>query len=85
MSASNFNLRGVPTEVMDLLKREAKRLRMSVNSLVLKMIERGLGVTCEKRAHHDLDHLANSWSAAEEKAFKDTTQSFDQIDKEMWK
>ena len=39
MSASNFNLRGIPTELMVLLKREAKRLHTSVNTLVLKMIE----------------------------------------------
>ena len=85
MSASNFNLRGIPAEVMALLKREAKRLRTSVNTLVLKMIEQGLGFTREKLAHHDLDHLANSWSAAEEKAFKENTHSFEQIDKELWK
>jgi hypothetical protein len=85
MSASNFNLRGIPAEVMTLLKREAKRLHTSVNALVLKMIERGLGFTCEKIAYQDLDHLANSWSPAEEKAFRENTQSFEQIDKELWK
>jgi len=85
MSASNFNLRGVPTEVMELLKREAKKLRTSVNSLVLKMIEQGLGITCEKIAHHDLDHLANSWSAADEKVFKENTLLFEKIDEELWK
>ncbi len=85
MSASNFNLRGIPSEVMVLLKKEAKRLHTSVNTLVLKMIERGLGVTLEKLAHHDLDKLAGSWSAAEEKMFKENTQSFEQIDKELWK
>jgi len=84
MSASNFNLRGIPAEIMDLLKREDKRLRISVNSLVLKMIEQSLGVTCEKHAHHDLDHLANSWSASEKKMFKENTQAFEKIDKELW-
>ena len=45
---SAFNLRGIPSEVMILLKQEAKRLRMSVNALALKMIEKGLGITQEK-------------------------------------
>ena len=85
MSASNFNLRGIPSEIMTQLKREAKRLHTSVNTLVLKMIERGLGFTCERVAHHDLDHLAGSWSSAEAKQFKETTQSFEQIDRELWK
>jgi hypothetical protein len=85
MSASNFNLRGIPSEVMALLKREAKRLRTSVNGLVLKMIEQGLGFTCEKPIHHDLDCLAGSWSSTDEKMFKENVQSFEQIDKELWK
>ena len=84
MAASNFNLRGIPSEVMVLLKREAKRLQTSVNILILKMIERGLGFTCEKPVYHDLDHLAGSWSSAEEKTFEENTQYFEQIDKELW-
>jgi hypothetical protein len=84
MTASNFNLRGIPSDVMDLLKKEAKRLHISVNTLVIKMIERGLGLTHKRITHHDLDHLAGSWSAQEEKEFKENTQSFEQIDKELW-
>lgn len=83
--STNFNLRGIPPEVMLSLKKEAKRLRTSVNLLVLKMIERGLGFTCEKTAHHDLDYLAGTWSAIEEKEFKKAIQPFEQIDKELWK
>ncbi len=84
MSASNFNLRNIPSEVMDLMKREAKRLHISVNTLMLKMIERGLGLTDEKTTHHDLDHLAGTWTANDEKEFKESTASFEKIDKELW-
>lgn len=85
MSASNFNLRGISPEIMSLLKREAQRSHTSVNSLVLKMVERGLGFTHKKLEYHDLDHLAGSWSTADEKMFKENTESFEQIDKELWK
>lgn len=85
MSTLNFNLRGISSEVMLSLKKEAKRAHTSVNALVLKMIERGLGFTYEKAIHHDLDHLAGSWTAAEEKAFNKDTQVFEQIDQELWK
>lgn len=85
MSASNFHLRDIPSEVMHQLKQEAKRLRMSVNTLVLKMIERGLGFTSERPVHHELDHLANSWSAADERAFLENTQFFEKIDEDLWK
>lgn len=69
---------------MVLLKREAKRLHTSVNILILKMIERGLGFTCEKPSFNDLDYLAGSWSSAEEKTFEENTHYFEQIDKELW-
>lgn len=84
MSASNFNLRGIPSEVMVLLKQEAKRLHTSVNVLILKMIEQGLGFTCEKLVYHDLDYLAGLWSSADEKTFEENTQYFEQIDTELW-
>lgn len=84
MSASNFNLRGIPEEVMVLLKKEAKRLHVSVNTLVLKIIEKGLGFNSEKTLHHDLDHLSGSWSAEDEKSFMKNTQSFEKIDKDLW-
>lgn len=84
MSAFSFNLRGIPEEVMALLKKEAKRLRTSVNVLILKMIEKGLGFSYEKSSYHDLDHLAGSWSLSEEKSFEESTKHFEKIDKELW-
>lgn len=84
MSTSNFNLRGIPAEVMALLKKEAKRLHMSVNALALKMIEKGLGFTYEKFLYHDLDFLSGTWSAKDEKTFIENTKSFEKIDEELW-
>ena len=84
MATSNFNLRGIPSDVMDTLKKKAKKLRMSVNALALKMIEQSLGLSREKFIHHDLDHLAGSWSSEEEKIFNKSIKSFEKIDKEMW-
>lgn len=84
MTASNFNLRGIPEEVMALLKKEADRLHMSVNALVLKIIKKGLGFNPERTVYHDLDHLSGSWSSEDEAAFKEHTKAFEQIDKELW-
>ena len=84
MSASNFNLRGISSEVMNLLKQEAKKLQVSVNILILNMIEQGLGVTHRRRRYQDLDHLAGTWSKADQREFEKNTKHFEQIDKEMW-
>lgn len=84
MSTSNFNVRGISAEVMGLLKKEAKRLHVSVNVLVLKMIEKGLGFSPERTLYHDLDDLAGSWTAEDEENFKKNTQPFEKIDRELW-
>jgi hypothetical protein len=84
MSAFNFNLRGIPSEMMALLKHEAKKLHISVNVLILKMIERELGCTSAKPIYHDLDYLSGSWSSAEQKAFEKNTEYFEEIDKGLW-
>ena len=84
MAAHNFNLRGIPEEVMAVLKKEAKRLHTSINAVALKMIERGLGISSEKVRYHDLDHLAGSWSRADEQAFREGTEPFQKIDEDLW-
>jgi hypothetical protein len=84
MSSSNFNLRGIPLEVMNLLKQQAKKMHTSVNILILQMIERGLGFTRKKPGYHDLDHLAGTWSKEEAKTFQKNTSYFEKIDKDLW-
>jgi hypothetical protein len=87
MSSLNFNLRGIKPEVMALLKREAKKLNVSVNSLIHDYIEKELGFSqkVKKTTYHDLDHLAGTWSAEDEKNFEKNSKYFEQIDEELWK
>jgi len=86
MSASNFNLRNVAPDVMSLLKREATKQKISINSLILQIIEQNLGIAhpTKKAVFHDLDHLAGTWSNKDKKAFDDNIKSFENIDKELW-
>ncbi|MCE5317949.1 MAG: hypothetical protein LLG04_11415 [Parachlamydia sp.] len=71
---------------MSLLKREAKGQNTSVNSLIIRMIEQGIGYSkkSKKTRFHDLDNLAGMWSAADCKAFEENTKLFETIDKELW-
>ncbi len=71
---------------MSSLKREAKKLHISVNSLILRLIASGLGVTKEARRpkYHDLDHLAGTWSSRDVKEFQKNTQAFETIDRDIW-
>ncbi|MEI8366016.1 MAG: hypothetical protein WCF65_06325 [Parachlamydiaceae bacterium] len=87
MSTSNFNLRNLTPDVMSLLKKEATKQKISMNSLILSIVERGLGLTRQnkKSVFHDLDYLAGTWNSEDKKKFDDHTKSFEEIDKELWR
>lgn len=38
-----------------------------------------------KNNYHDLDHLANTWSAKDAKQFQEKTRLFEEVDKDAWK
>lgn len=86
MLASNFNLRNVAPGVMSLLKKKATKQKISINSLILQIIEQDLGIAhpTKKTVFHDLDHLAGTWSNKDKKAFDDNIKCFENIDKELW-
>lgn len=86
MSNSNFNLRKIAPEVMLLLKKEAVKQKISINSLILKIIDQGLGIShpMKKTTFHDLDYLAGTWNSKEKKEFDDSVKSFQNIDMELW-
>ena len=86
MSTTNFNLRGVTSEVMVTLKQEAEKQNTSVNFLILKLIESGIGYshTFKRPTHHDLDNLAGTWSAKDAKEFEKNTKDFEKIDEDLW-
>lgn len=85
MSTSNFNLRGIPAEVMSLLKQEAKVHHMSVNHLILQILEKGVGLSkqVKRPRYHELDNLAGTWTEDEREAFEENTKFFEKIDAEM--
>jgi hypothetical protein len=86
MTTSNFNLRNVAPNVMSLLKKEATRQKISVNSLILLIVERGLGIArqTKKNVFHDLDYLAGTWSDKDKRTFDDSIKSFEKIDEDLW-
>jgi len=86
MSTSNFHLRNVAPDAMTLLKKKAAEQKISINSLILQIIEQSLGIAhpLKKTVFHDLDHLAGTWSNKDKKTFDDNIKSFENIDKELW-
>jgi hypothetical protein len=86
MHTTNFNLRGVASELMVTLKQEAEKQKTSVNLLILKLIESGIGYrhTVQRLTHHDLDKLAGTWSHQDALEFRKNVRDFEKIDEDLW-
>lgn len=71
---------------MSLLRKEASKQNLSINSLILRIIEQKLGVSQEtkKTVYHELDYLAGTWDDEDKKEFEENTKSFEKIDSELW-
>lgn len=86
MSTSSFHLRNVSPKLMSFLKKEAAKQKISVNSLILHIIEHGIGIArpTKKNVYHDLDHLAGTWSIEDSKTFDAHIKPFENIDQDLW-
>lgn len=85
---TNLSIRGLDDKALAELKSRAAREKASVNTLVLRLIEQGLGrrpPSALPRRHDDLDTLAGCWSDDEAAAFEQATQPFGEIDAALWK
>ncbi len=85
---ANLSLRGVDPEVLDSLKKQAVSEGSSVNAVILRLIEQGVGKVAKKpskQRYGDLDSLAGAWSNEEASEFAMATQSFESIDAALWK
>ena len=86
MKGQNFNLRGIESGVMALLKKEAKKQNISINLLILQILEMNVGYSykIKRPTYHDLDKLAGTWTDKDEKEFKKNTEYFEKVDEDMW-
>jgi hypothetical protein len=84
---TTLSIRGLGAQALAELKKRAALEDASVNALVLKLIDQGLGLQPAKpalRRHPDLDALAGSWGAPQAAEFEAATQAFRQVDPALW-
>ena len=81
-----ITLRGIDDDLSLALKKAAKREGISVNKKILILLQEALGLKKKNRqlVHHDLDHLAGTWSPEDANDFNENTKSFNQIDQDLW-
>jgi plasmid stability protein len=85
---TNLSIRGLDDKALAALKRRAAKEDASVNTLVLRLIEQGLGLRRAKSTltrHDDLDALAGTWRKQDASEFERTTAAFAKVDAELWK
>lgn len=83
----NLSIRGLDAKALAELKSRAAKEDASVNTLVLRLIEQGLGLRRAKpalRRHDDLDALAGSWRNSDAVEFERAIAPFGDVDDKLW-
>ena len=81
-----ITVRNLPPAVARAVREKARKERLSLNKAIVKLLEKATGVAPGKAVvHHDLDHLAGTWSEAEYEEFMESHREHRRIDPEMWK
>lgn len=82
-----LTIRGLPPEVEEGVRKEARQRRTSLNKAVIQLLERALGKSGppeQVSMSHDLDRFCGLWTDEEamelEKRFRDNRE----IDEELW-
>lgn len=78
-----ITLRNIPPKLQEAIQQRAGTTGLSLNRTVIRMLEEALGQSRE--LHHDLDHLAGTWSAEDGAAFEAALAEQRRIDPELWK
>lgn len=82
----NIHLRNIDNQLIKHLKLEASKNEVSMNTLILNLLRKGLGLVQERAVtYHDLDTLAGTWTKQQAKEFSSEISHFEHIDKEIWK
>jgi hypothetical protein len=79
-----LTIRNVPRRLADALDRERQKQDASLNSTVLDLLSRSLGVGGDAPRRNGLAALAGTWSAKEQRKFDAAVAPFGVVDEDMW-
>ncbi len=82
---SQITLRQLPENLENQIRKLARKNKTSINKTVIDLLERALGTDRGSKKKRDLSKLKGTWSQLEADEFDKIMQSFNQIDKEVWK
>lgn len=82
-----ITLRQIPSELAEIIEREAAATGTSLNKTVLRLLEKAAGISGNgrrPRRFHDLDELAGSWTTKQAREFERHLGDQRQIDPDIW-
>jgi plasmid stability protein len=83
-----LTVRGFDKELERRLRRVANERGVSLNQAALILLRAGAGLGGERGSAHvvgdSLDDLIGSWSADDERTFRQATEAFETIDPHLW-
>ncbi|MCC6212206.1 MAG: hypothetical protein IT513_14315 [Burkholderiales bacterium] len=79
---ANLSLRGLDAGTLARIRSSARRLRVSVNRLIIDTLQRQYAQ--KSRPRDQLDELAGTWSRREADEFEAAIRPFSEIDPELW-
>jgi len=84
-----ITVRDLPPAVGKAIRRKAQAEGLSLNRTVVKLLEEAtghsIGPDSKAALHHDLDHLAGTWTEDEYDEFMESLREQRRIDPEMWR
>jgi len=85
---SAITVRNLPPDLARVIRQKAKREKISMNRVVIGLLEEatGLGKRAEAEVlHHELDHLTGVWSQEEYEEIMEAVKEQRRIEPEVWK
>ena len=83
-----LTIRGLPPEVEEAVRDEARKGRISLNKAVIRLLEKALGRSRADEAtklHDDLDRFSGAWSPEEAAEIEERLGMIRSVDEELWK
>ncbi|MCA3218534.1 MAG: hypothetical protein ING59_08245 [Burkholderiales bacterium] len=79
-------VRDVDDRLHKRLKSEARRRRVSVNTLTKELLAQGVAPAVADAAgrYADLDALAGTWSTADARRFNEAIEPMSKVEPELW-
>jgi hypothetical protein len=79
-----LTIRNVPKRLADALNRERRKKDASLNSTVIDLLSRSLGVDDGAPRRNGLAQLAGNWTADDQREFDRAVAPFEAVDEDMW-